>query len=227
MKRTILYFVLLNLLLSNKCKNNEYDAMEVWKKHLSTIGNENVIKDIKTVYSIETWNSKYGQRKIVSTIKYPDKLYREVIFQGDTTKYILNGVSGIISGKETRQMNELELIDYKEIATIFPDYYIKQDNLKLLGIEKENNKEYFEFEVKLKPDFKMKYLIDTTNYELYKMISENADNSFDIEILEKEKISGINTRMKSRMMIGKDTIFYTNNLTKYNIEIDNSIFKIE
>jgi hypothetical protein len=123
-------------------------------------------------------------------------------------------------------MNEFELRLNSELALIFPEYTYtsKNKDIEYIGIVNEKGKEYYKIKLNRWSDENIYYLIDRNTFEFYKMISDNGILS---EVIEKKNIMGVNTFWIMKNIYEKDTIIEQVIENKFNIEVNDSIFKLD
>lgn len=227
MKRLTLIIVLIIL---TSCQSQKVPNVDViWEKYLKTVSDRETIANIKTSYQVSESKYKFGVIKTVNTIKAPDKFYSLITFPDNTQlEVILNGKNGITkkNGK-TEKLNKQEIELYSELAMIFPEYTYtsKKNDIKYIGKVKENGKTYYK--IQIKPDFddeKSYYLIDNNTFEFYKMVS---DKGTVLEVIERQEIMGVKTFLITKQFIKQDTVISKVLENKYNIKVNDSIFKID
>ena len=226
--KNLIFILIISILLTNcaNSQNNKLTSEQIWEKYLESFGNKEELLKIKTLSSSSVVDTKNGKIYSKRKIKYPDKVYHEILYPNNMTlTYIVNGDSGIVkspNGVEYLPLSEVKL--YKQSALIFSEIYYKELGYKieLIGEEKSNDKRYYN--LKVTTEFEtLNYLIGQDYFEIYKLISGESTT----EVVTSIKIDGINVIKKSKYFReGKEWVA---NLIEqeFNIEINDSIFNLK
>ncbi len=207
-------------------KNQKLTVEEIWQKYIDTIGEKEVIENIRTYSTTIVSESESHIYKNRIHIKFPDKVSFEVKRDNFTELIaILNGTRGIIiSQTDTTDMSSEEIIEFKEIALIFPEIYINRLNYKM---ELQNDtiidgrKLY---NIKLKNNTKiLNYFINKKDFTFFCTISIGEK----FEVVETRIVDGVLLIESAKTTTGTNTSISKYTELKLNEEINDSIFELK
>lgn len=228
----LIIILIINFLFFTSCKSENINNVDsIWQKYLNTVASRETVSQIKTEYKKKITKQKNGSYKTIHIIKAPDKIYSEIVYPNkNIITIIMNGDKGIIkmNGKFVRKMDKLDLSLNSELAKIFPEHFYmsKNDDIKYIGTVKENGKSYYKIQLKKLKGANIYYLIDKKTYKLYKVILNDGSITSITKVIKRKKINGVNIDWTTQTIKGKDTIIDQVIEAKFNIKVNDSIFKL-
>ena len=225
----ILYLIPIIIVFITSCSNGQGDKLtseKIWTNYLQTFGNKETVMKIKSLSREVVIKSKQGEIKYILKVKYPDKVYQEIIYPNNQ-KLIskLNGNKGIhVYPSGIEPFSEKEISDTKLLGLIFPELYYEEFGyeFELKESVSVGDTEYYKIEIT--NDFETFYfLIGMKDFEVH--FTNYSD--LKTEILETGITDGVGYIKKSKATMGEDTMISNTILNKYNIEIGDELFEIK
>lgn len=226
MNKLIAIILIIFLSSCSLMKNQKLTVEEVWQKYIDTIGEKEVLENIRTYSTTIVSESALHIYKNIIHIKFPDKVRFEVKRDNFTELIaILNGTSGvIISETDTTDMSSEEIIEFKEIALIFPEIYFNRLNYKM-GLQNDTIIDGRKlYNIQFKNDTKIiNYFINKKDFTFFCTISIGEK----FEVVETRIIEGVLLIESAKTTTGTNTSISKYTELKLNEEINDSIFELK
>jgi len=205
-------------------------ADEIWQKYLDSYGNKKAALKAKTLIISAKCDTKYGKRTTLLKLKYPDKLYMEILMPtGEKFITIVNGEKGVSKSLYGDMILSNKVIAIHNLTShLFPDlHYKKLDyEIELLESEKEENNAYYYIEAKTAIGSTI-YLINKKDSRVFKTILNNDVVTEPRDYIEVDGIFFPKTIISYSLSDTTDKMIFYNHTYKINNRIDDKIFEIK